>query len=74
MANANYLKKGDFNRICDVCGFKYKASKTQRRWDGMIVCKKCYEDRQPQDFLQAVHDDQNVPDPRVRPEPIFVDT
>jgi hypothetical protein len=70
--HANYLKKGDFNRICDRCSFKYKASKTMREWDNLIVCKKCFELRQPQDFIKAVPDPQIVPDPRPRPTPIFV--
>ena len=57
---ADYLKRGDWNAICDVCGFKYKASELTRRWDNLYVCKEDFELRHPQDFLRAVPDDQSV--------------
>lgn len=58
---------GDFWRICDVCGFKTRSSKTAKRWDGLIVCFADFEERHPQDFVRGRADRQNVPDPR--PEP-----
>jgi len=57
----NEYKQGDWNAICDVCGFKYKASQLRRRWDGFMVCKDDYETRHEQDFLEAKTDDQSVP-------------
>lgn len=59
---------GDFKRICDVCGFVYRASETRKRWDGLIVCMADFEQRHPQDFVRGRKDRQNVPDPR--PEPV----
>lgn len=59
---------GDFWRICDRCGFKTRASKTRKQWDGMIVCLADFEERHPQDFVTGRADEQNVPDPR--PEPV----
>lgn len=61
-------RPGDFWRICEVCGFKYRSSQTNRRWDGLIVCREDWETRHPQDFVRGRKDLQNVPDPR--PEPI----
>lgn len=58
---------GDFYRQCDVCGFRYRASQTYKRWDNLIVCAEDYEDQHPQDFVRGRKDRQSVPDPR--PEP-----
>lgn len=38
-----YLRLGDWNAICDVCGQKYKASQLMKRWDGLMVCKEDWE-------------------------------
>lgn len=59
--HADYLKRGDWNAICDVCGFKFKASELRKRWDNLRVCKDDWELRQPQDFLKSRPDKQNVP-------------
>jgi hypothetical protein len=59
--NKTYLKLGDWNAICDVCGFKYKASELRKRWDNMRVCDKDWEERHPQDFLKVKPDHQKVP-------------
>ena len=67
MGQADYYAHGDFNRICDRCGFKYKASQTRKEWTGLIVCHKCWEPRHPQDFVRGRRDRQSVPYPR--PEP-----
>lgn len=55
---------GDPWKICDVCGFRYRASQTKKRWDGLIVCFADHEERHPQDFVRGRVDNQNVPDPR----------
>ena len=47
--------------ICDQCGRKYKESELQLRWDGMMVCPKDWEPRQPQDFVRGVADVQAPP-------------
>ena len=59
--HADYLKRGDWNAICDVCGFKYKASELKRRWDNLYVCDVDWEPRHPQDFLKGKRDKQNTP-------------
>jgi hypothetical protein len=55
---------GDHWRICDVCGFQYRASQTFKRWDGLITCSEDWEPRHPQDFVRGRKDRQNAPDPR----------
>jgi len=49
----NYFVSGDWNIICDVCGWKIKASDTKHRWDGRITCRKCWEPRHDADFIKA---------------------
>lgn len=65
--------RGDFWRICDVCGFKCRASETSKRWDGLMVCREDFETRHPQDFVRGRLDRQNVPDARPEPADVFID-
>ena len=58
--NQNNLKLGDWNAICDVCGFKFKASDLQKRWDNLYVCKEDFEHRHPMDFFKGHPDDPSV--------------
>lgn len=60
MGSRDFYKKGDWNAICDVCGFKRKASEMKQRWDGVMVCEEDWEPRQPQDFVRGVPDTQSV--------------
>lgn len=63
MSVAGYIP-GDYWRICDVCGFRYRASQTSKRWDGLITCSEDWEPRHPQDFVRGRRDNQNVPNAR----------
>lgn len=58
---------GDWNAVCDVCGFEYKASELKDRWDGLKVCDKDWETRHPMDFIKAPRGEK--PLPWTRPEP-----
>lgn len=60
MGKADYLKLGDWNAICQVCGFKHKASDMRKRWDGLYVCEKDYEERHPSDFFKSRPDVSSV--------------
>jgi hypothetical protein len=71
MAGRAYIR-GDFWRVCDVCGFDYRASQTSKRWDGLIVCREDFEPRHPQDFVRGRIDRQNVPNPRPEGVPVFI--
>src|SRR3990167_10513331 len=63
----NYYKPGDWNAICDVCGFKFKASQLRKRWDGLMVCDIDWESRHPQELIRPIPDDPKLP--WTRPEP-----
>jgi len=52
---------GDWAVICDVCGFKIKASESRHRWDGLIVCKNDWEVRHPADFRKTTVEKIGVP-------------
>jgi ribosomal protein S27E len=73
MSNQNTYKHGDWNVICDICGFKKKASEVRLRWDGLYVCKEDWETRHPQEFLRTPKDDQSVPWTRPEPTDRFAD-
>ena len=66
----DYLKLGDFNCLCQVCGMKYKASELRKRWDGVYVCDKDYEPRHPQDLIKLPI--ERVATPFSAPEPTDV--
>lgn len=57
---------GQWSLICDVCGFRFRSRDMQKRWDGLMVCAKDYETRNPQDFVR-VHAERINP-PVTRPE------
>lgn len=63
----NYFKSGDWNILCDVCGWKIKASESKHRWDGLIVCKSDWEPRHELDFIKARTEQNSIP--FSRPEP-----
>ena len=69
----NYYKRGDYNAICDVCGFKYKASQLKKRWDGLYVCEQDWETRHPQEFLRTKPDIQTPAWTRPEQTDTFID-
>lgn len=54
-------KAGQWLVHCDVCGFKYHSGEVRKRWDGLMVCDKDYEQDHPQKFLRVREDRQSVP-------------
>lgn len=44
---------GDWNAICDRCGFQFKASELKLDWRGQRLCNKDWEPRHPQDFVRG---------------------
>lgn len=67
MPNNDYYAKGQWNVICDVCGFKFKSSKIRKRWDGLMVCHDDWETNHPQKFLRVKED--KIAPPWTRPDP-----
>jgi len=74
MGHADFLRKGDWNAICDRCGFKFKFSQLKLEWDGLYVCTAngCFENRQPQDYVKGVRDDMSVPVSRPDGPPVYI--
>lgn len=72
MGKADYYKHGDWNAVCDVCGFKFKASQLHKRWDGVMVCSKDWERRHPQELIRIKPDDQKVAWVRENQAPVFL--
>jgi hypothetical protein len=66
-------KPGDYNAICDVCGFKHKASQLKQRWDGLMVCAEDFETRHPQDLIRIPTENPAVPWSRPEPTDDFID-
>lgn len=64
---------GDYNVICDVCGFKLKRSQTRKRWDGLLVCDADWEPQHPQDFVRALPRKRRRLDVRPEQPDKFVD-
>ncbi len=62
MGRRDYAKVGDYNVICDNCLMKRKFSETRlQHWNNHLVCKECYEERHPQEFVKGLVDDLTVP-------------
>ena len=57
---------GQWNAICDRCGFKFKNVQLRKEWTGLRVCCECWEPRHPQDFVRGKADHQTPP--WVRPD------
>lgn len=74
MTEATKYVAGDFYRICDRTGFKVRASRTKKQWNGYIVRKESWEARHPQDFVKGVADHMAVPEPRPRPHTNYIKT
>lgn len=62
----------DYRVICDASGFKCWASETAIQWDGARVLKRFLDNRNPQDFVRAVPDNQRVNNPRAEPPDQFI--
>lgn len=68
------FRSGQWNAICDRCGFKFKSSELRKDWQGLMVCDKDFETRHPQDLIK-IRAEKAIPDwVRPRPEDLFVQT
>lgn len=72
MGRADYYADGDWNALCYECGKKFKASSLLRHWQGYWVCSRCFEVRQPQDFVRGVPDVQTPPWTQPQPADVFI--
>ena len=72
MGQADFLRVGDYNAICDVCGRKFKFSRLRQKWDNTWACEQDWEPRQPQDYLKGIKDNMSVPLSRPDPPPLYI--
>lgn len=72
MGQADFLRVGDYNAICDVCGRKFKFSRLRQKWDNTWACSADWEPRQPQDYLKGIMDNMSVPLSRPDPPNLFI--
>lgn len=71
---ADYYAEGDFNAQCDQCGRKRKGSTLVQTWNGLMVCPEhgpAVIQRQPQDFVRGIADNQMPPFTRPQTDPTF---
>jgi hypothetical protein len=72
MGRADFWKPGSYNGRCQECGEKYKFLELRLRWDFFWVCWRCFENRQPQDYLRGFPDNPSVPVSTSDPPFVFV--
>lgn len=72
MSESVRFKPGDWYRICDLTGFKVRASHTRKQWNGYIVRKESWEARPQQDMVRGVADYQAVPEARPPPATTYI--
>lgn len=65
---ARDYKAGDYYIVCDYSGFKIKRSEARMTWDGYLVRKDFWEQRQPQDFVRGRRDKISIPPGQSRGE------
>lgn len=65
--NSRYIPGNNWV-VCDLCGFKVRASKTRFNHDGLLVCSKDWEPQHPQEYMVEHRAEKIVPD-KVRSEP-----
>ena len=70
--NNTVFESGQYNAICDRCGFKFKSGELQKTWDGLWVCKDDWEMRHIADFLRAPAPEKPLPYTRPEPEDTFI--
>lgn len=64
-----HYRKGDWLVQCDECGAEIYASESARQWDGLIVCARHKDQRNPQDYKRGKPDRQAPPLSYISPEP-----
>jgi hypothetical protein len=74
MGHADHFRLGTWAGRCQECAEKFYFSELRKRWDGFWVCRRCFENRQPQDFIRGMPDRSAVPASTSNPPWIFVGT
>lgn len=66
------LQPGDWFVVDDQSGFRVPASQARFQWNNLLVWDPVWENRQPQDYLRGIPDDQSVPYARPMQAPTFL--
>lgn len=69
----NHFVSGDWNAVCDRCGFHYKASALKKEWTGLMVCARCWEPRHPQTLIKVPEEQIAVPWSRPEQADVFIE-
>jgi hypothetical protein len=72
MGRIGFYVPGQWNFQCDQCGVWWKSADARLRWDNARVCPKCFEIRNPQDFVRGKKDVQTTPWSRPVPTQQFI--
>ena len=64
--------KGEWNALCQRCGFVHKSGHIRREWTGLMVCKECWEPRHPQEDVRSKVDKQAPPWSSPEPDDVFI--
>ena len=79
MGKADHYEAGQWNAICDRCGFKFKAKTLRKEWTGLMVCNgpgsnDCWEARNVQERVRGKADKQAPKWVRPEPQDVFLGT
>lgn len=68
-----WFTSGDWNVICDRCGFKFKATEVkQEPRTGLMVCDRCWESWHPQELIRPLPEQQKLPFTRSEATDTFI--
>lgn len=75
--HTSHFVKGQWNAVCDRCGYEYKSGKLRKEWNGLRTCSgpgtnNCWEPRHPQETIKGKPDRQNPPWTRPEGDDVFV--
>lgn len=66
------IEPGTWNICCQRTGFRVPSSEIRMEWDGLLVWKRVWEVRQPQDYLRGIPDNESVPFGNPMQPPVFI--
>lgn len=69
----NHYVAGEWNAVCDRCGFHFKSGALKKEWTGLMVCGQCWEPRHPQTLIKVPEEQGAPPWTRPEPEDVFID-
>lgn len=72
MGRKLHYKPGSWYQTDDRTGFPQRTDRMRKEWDGLIVDRRVWEPRQPQDLVRGVRDNQNVDNARPLAPHVFV--